>query len=347
MKIPFGVAFLFALLCSALPAEAAKHHIRFLGHPSRGYFEETALRFKEVVEKESRGEISVEIVRPVAEPTEQALPGLEIDFVHTVAKGEAEIGHSYTNVLGSVDRRFLAFDLPYLFRDYRHLEGVYEGPMGKELLGGLREHRLQGLAFTYNGGANGVMTRDREIRRPEDLKGLKVGTYGHAADRAWLKSLGAIPVDINHLPNSFLRMARTGKIDASMMTWGLFKRGDLMKEFKHANLLGSTHLASVIYINQKFFESLPPKHRKLLTDISQDVARVERAETIKYHEDARRQALAKGVREVFCSEENAAAFQKAVAPVYASTYDALVGKTLIERLRKVEPGEFPIDVAGR
>src|SRR5207245_438615 len=108
---------------------------------------------------------------------------------------------------------------PYLFRGYRHMEGAFEGPVGAGLLADLRTQGMEGLSFTYSGGANGIATTTREIRSPEDLKGLKIGCYGDAVDQAWLKSLGAIPVPIGHKIDSIEGMARSGALDGVVMTW--------------------------------------------------------------------------------------------------------------------------------
>ena len=342
---------LFAFLASsASPVHAAKYKIQWLiGHVNLDYFEEAALNFKEAVEKGSHGDIEVSIVTAKdVEEYRDRRPGPEI--ANAVARGEAEMGHSFTDVMGGMDQRLWAFDLPYVFRDYRHLEGVFEGPLGEELLAGLRQHKLVGLTFTYSGGANGIATEDRAIRRPEDLKGLKVGTYGDDVDQAWLTSLGATPVLINHRQENILPLARSKEIDAAVITWRRFERAGLARSFKYVNLMDSSYLVSVTYVNEKFFESLPEDYRKLIKDSAHLAGRIERAKTIELNELAKRQVSAKGVRQVYLTQKNAARFQEVLRPVYQKSLDALVGKDLIERIRKTPAGPAPLftpDLAGR
>lgn len=330
---------LLLLACAANPAHAAKYKIRWLiGHPNLDFFEESAQSFKKAVEAGSHGDISVEIVTADNswEYSAQGQPGPEI--ANAVAKGQAEMGHSFTDVMGGMDHRLWAFDLPYLFRDYPQLEGVFEGPLGEQLLNGLREHKIEGLTFTYSGGANGIATREREIRRPEDLKGLRVGTFGDAADEAWLKSLGAVPVTLARREDSALPLAQEGKIDAVVATWRRFERAGLDPSFKYMNLMNSSYLVSVTYINEKFFEGLPAEYRTLIKESAHVAGRIERAKTIQLNEIAKRQMVANAVRPVYLTEENAARFQEALRPVYRESLEALVGKDLIEKIRKTGPG---------
>jgi C4-dicarboxylate-binding protein DctP len=331
------IAALLLLVASALPAHAAKYKIRwYVGHRNLDYFEDAARDFKTRVETASKGDIEVQIVQ---ETSAGAPQGGQIPAA--VAKGEAEMGHSFTDVIGDLDPKFYAFEAPYLFRDYRHLEGVFEGPLGASLLDGLKDKKLEGLAFTYSGGASGVATASREIRKPSDLKGLKVGVYGDAVNEAWLSALGATPVKIQHDLDAIVPMLREGKLDAVAITWRNFEVGGLEKGFKYFALPGSTYLVSVTYVNDAFFASLPRDYQRLLKTASHDLARIERARTVGLNEAARRSMASKGVEALYQTSASRAEFEKAVRPAYASI-DRVVGHDLIERLRKTADGpDFP------
>lgn len=333
VAVSFGVAVLASL---ASPVHAAKYNIQwFLGHRNLDYFEEAAADFKKTVEAGSHGDISVKIVTM----DEDAGP----EIAAAVAAGKAEMGHSFTDVMGGMDSRLWAFEAPYLIRDYRHMEGVIEGPVGDGLLDGLRAKHLVGLSFTYSGGASGVAA-NREIRRPEDLKGLKVGVYGDAVNAAWLKSLGATPVAIKHRLDDIPRMARGGELDAVVTTWRNFERPQLDSDFKYVAMMGSTYLVSVTYINDKFFASLPAEYRALIKEASLATGRIERAKTIELNESAKRQITAKGVRPVYLTKKAEAAFASALAPAYDGELSALIGKGLIERIRKTGDGTKQLEV---
>ncbi len=221
-----------------------------------------------------------------------------------------------------------------MFRGYRHMEGVLEGSIGTDLLEGLRKHRIVGMSFTYSGGASGVATKDRLIRAPGDLQGLKVGVYGDPVNEAWLRALGAAAVPIEHRPEAILAHSRGGLLDAAVITWRNFEQAKLDQGFKYFNLPGSTYLVSVTYINEKFFESLPPAHRALLKKASREAGRIERAKTIELNRAAERMMRAKGVRPVHLTPEGKEAFLQAVRPAYRGTIEGVLGKGLINRIKK-------------
>ncbi|MEQ1919054.1 MAG: TRAP transporter substrate-binding protein DctP, partial [Elusimicrobiota bacterium] len=253
-RIVPSLVFLFTV--AAGPLQAATYKIHWLlGHKNLDYFEEAAVSFKNTVEKESNGDIEVDIKAQVSDESAKAgIPGFEI--ANKVAKGEAEMGHSFADVLGGLDPQMYAFDAPYLFRGFRHMEGVFEGPVGSEMLSGLRAHGVVGLSFTYSGGASGIATFGRELRSPKDLKGLKVAVFGDAVNAAWLTALGAEAVPFGHELEKLVAMTQERKIDAVVTTWRNFDRhAELAKEYNTVGLMGSTYLVSVTYINPKFFDS--------------------------------------------------------------------------------------------
>lgn len=351
--IAASAALLVLLSVSARPARAAaKYKIRWLiGHQNLDYFEDAALDFKRTVETKSHGDIEIIIDKTGDSGGSAKQSALEVGAA--VAKGEAEMGHSFTDIMGSIDPRLYAFEAPFLIRDYRHMEGVIEGPIGNELLDGLRPKGIVGLSFTYSGGANGVATIDREIRKPADLKGLKIGVYGDEVQSAWIRALGATPVAIGHAEDGILAREKDGSLDASVITWRNFERASLDSRFKRMSLMNSTYLVSVTYVNEKFFDSLPKKYQDLLRRTSRVEGRIERAKTIELNELTRRKVLAYGVRPVHLSEADRALFVSAVQPAYSSI-EAVVGKDLLERIRKAKDGPMPsgdlksvVDVVGR
>ena len=218
------------------------------------------------------------------------------------------------------------------------MEGVIEGPIGLELLEGLRAHGLVGLSFTYSGGASGIATTSREIRGPEDLQGLRVGVYGDAVNEAWLGGLGATPVAIEHRLNSILSLTQKGSLDSVVITWRNLEREGLNRAFKYVNLMNSAYLVSVTYINEKFFESLPEVYRTLLKEASHEAGRFERASTIELNERSKRAMLAKGVRPIYLTEQSKTKLLEALRPAYARSIEGLLGKDLLERIKNTPDG---------
>lgn len=329
-------------------AQAAKYKIRwFVGHQNPDYFEIAAKDFKKEVEARTKGDIQVDIMTAVNDEAHNGSTA-EPQIAQAVEKGEAEMGHSFTDVVGGMFPKLHSFEAPYLFRSNQHMEGVLDGPIGDELLEGFRSHKMVGLSFTYSGGPSSVASVDREIRRPEDLKGLKVGVYGDAVNAAWLKQVGATPVAFHHDLASLNRLAKDGTIDAAIITWQNFSRATLHQKFKYMNMPGSTYLVSVTYINEKFFNSLPAEYQTIVKEVSRSAGRIERTKTIELNENARRAMIGRGVRPIVVTEDGKRAFAKALKPAYEGTIDALIGKDFMERIKSAGDGAVaPIQVVGK
>ena len=221
---------------------------------------------------------------------------------------------------------------------------MFEGPIGSEMLDGLRAHGVVGLSFTYSGGARGIATRGRELRGPEDLKGLKVAVFGSTVNEAWVKALDAEAVPFGHRLETLVPLTRERAIDSVVTTWRDFDRhGELAKEYDTVSLMGSTYLVSVTYVNPKFFDSLPKKYQELLTTASRQAGRIERARSIQLNESTKRGMTEdRGIRVARQSQADLRRFTEALKPAYRSSIEAAVGKDLLEKLRGVADGpEFP------
>jgi TRAP-type C4-dicarboxylate transport system substrate-binding protein len=218
------------------------------------------------------------------------------------------------------------------------------------MLDGLREKGMLGLALTYSGGANGVASK-RRLQSPADLKGLKVGVYGHAVDEAWLRELGATPVAIGHRTQDIAKKAKAGELDAVVTTWPNYSREELETVLPRVGLMGSSYLVSVTFINEKFFKTLPARHQALLKKAALEVARVERARTIELNESSRLTSVAKGATSDQLSDDERRAFAKAVEPAYEKTISKTIGGKLVEKIRRAldGPAHAPAtpDFAGR
>jgi TRAP-type C4-dicarboxylate transport system substrate-binding protein len=315
-----------SLLTAAAPARAEKIRLRWLlAHPTLESFVEAADAFKKKVEGGRGGAVEVELVtapKPPAGPP----PG-EASTVERVARGEAELGQSFTEDLQAAEPALAVFTAPWLFRGDRHYEGVFDGPAGAELLAGLGVPGIEGLAFGYSGGARALLS-PREIRRPADLAGLKVGVYGKE-DGAWLAALGAAPVAVGRVPFEAKDLARRRALDAVLLSWRDAVEYHVDQEFLTASLDGVSRRVTVTYANRRFLEGLPPGLKTLITEAARDAERLERAKMLDLNATARRGALALGLRAVPLGDEERAAFERSA------------GDGLSRRIRETADGPAP------
>jgi len=82
-----------------------------------------------------------------------------------------------TKVSGAVMESFSpdikVLSIPYVFRSKAHHFKVLDGEIGQRLLLGGEKYWLRGLCF-YDAGSRSFYTRDKPIKHPDDLQGLKI-----------------------------------------------------------------------------------------------------------------------------------------------------------------------------
>lgn len=146
------------------------------------------VRMAERLDELSTGRLRLEIY-----PSEQL--GSERECLELLQIGSLGMTKVSTSVLETFAPTFRLLGLPYLFRDRDHRDRVLDGDVGRRLLLAAEPQRLRGLAF-YDAGSRSFYTRKQAIRRPEDLRGLKIRTQESPSAMAMVKALGGSPTPL-------------------------------------------------------------------------------------------------------------------------------------------------------
>lgn len=93
--------------------------------------------------------------------------------------GAIQMARISLGVIGPVVPEVDVFNMPFVFRDIKHMRAVIDGAVGDELLAKVTASpaRLVGLGW-MDGGARSLYTK-KPVRTPADLKGQKVRMMGN------------------------------------------------------------------------------------------------------------------------------------------------------------------------
>lgn len=305
-----------ALLCSR--ADAAKHTIRWvLVHNPSIAADQSARDFAERVEKETNGDIHVEVIAKDRYAEFDFKPVTPHAMLSEIARGAVEMGQPYSDSLSQYNRKFMALSQPYLFKDYDHAENVFEGPLGAQILAMVPlSSGLRALGITYSGGYGVFATKDRKLRRLLDMKGLRLQTERFSWRLpAYVKIFGVEPISVPL--EAFVDLAQSGRVDAVETTVALF---DESRHDRGAKIINNTQhflLTTMLVINEKFYQSLPEKYRQIIARAARDAAREERRLSIKANEDGRIRLERRGVKFVDLTATERRRFEEALRPIYA------------------------------
>ena len=120
------------------------------------------------------------------------------------------------------------------------------------------------VLMLWNSDTAGLMSREKPIRKLEDMKGMRIRTPS-AAQSAQLEALGAIPVSmpVTQIYNSLER----GVIDATMIPLSAMLDFKLIEVVKHLTIdapLGRSPF--LVSMNRKRYEGLPADLKKIIDD---------------------------------------------------------------------------------
>jgi len=134
---------------------------------------------------------------------------------------------SGTAILNNFSKRVGVIDLPFVWNDYDHMGRVLDGKVGDAIAADLEKSGIKVLAWVTNWGSRNVVTANKAVNSPEDLKGLKIRTIQSPVYVETINSMGA-----NATPMSF------GEVYTAMQT-------GVLDGFEHG---------SAVVVSNKFYE---------------------------------------------------------------------------------------------
>jgi tripartite ATP-independent transporter DctP family solute receptor len=205
----------------------------------------------------------------------------------------------------------MVLDLPFLFRDYHHVDAVLDGPVGRKLLDDLEKARLKGLSFFENGFRN-FTNSVRPLLKPEDFKGLKFRTMENPVHLASVRQLGAqaVPMSWGEVYTSL----QTKVIDGQENPVAIIHSYKLNEVQRYLSLTGHFYSPAPLTMSLERFTSLKPESQELFIETALEVAAFERKIIRDNEQEQIRDLKAWGmdVRTV-----DKAIFFTAMKPVYA------------------------------
>jgi len=144
---------------------------------------EGAIKFKELVEQRSNGDMEVQVF-----PDSQLAKDLAAIDAHKTGSIQMSLP---STVMAQIDPKFGVFDIPFLFKDAAAVAKFANGPMWTEEFQPLFEkYGMVGLGFWENGFRQ-ITNNKLPINTPEDLKGIKMRVPESKLRVAMFKEFGA------------------------------------------------------------------------------------------------------------------------------------------------------------
>ncbi|UTW68819.1 TRAP transporter substrate-binding protein DctP [Anaerobacillus sp. HL2] len=209
-------------------------------------------------------------------------------------------------------------DMPFLFNDLDHVYSTLDGEVGNDLLAELSAAGFKGFAFWENGMRH-FSNNKKEIRTPDDIKGLKMRTLENDIFVETYKALGADPTPIAFL--KYIHHSNKGLLMVLDFSVGVFESTKQYEVQSHFSQAGIYYVAAVLMMNGEKFDSLPSDIQEVFVRLGKEYASTQRQITQEMEAEQIQTMKDNGVQVLEASEIDLVAFKAAVEPVYTKYED--------------------------
>ncbi|EQM69929.1 C4-dicarboxylate-binding protein DctP [Pseudomonas alcaligenes] len=283
-----------------------------------------ALLFKKLVEERLPGKVKVEVY------PNSSLYG-DADEIQALQKGEVQMLAPSLSKFEAYTKQLQVFDLPFLFDDLEAVKRFQKRDKSRELLRSMSKQGIYGLGYWNNGMK--VLTSNRELRKPEDAKGLAFRIQPSSVLDAQFGLLGAKTVKMP-FADAF-KALQAGTIQGTEGPWSNIasQKVDTVQPFIMETNHGS--LNYMLITSHKFWISIPYETRTELEAIIEEVTFAVNKDAEAMNLKDRERVIAAGkTKVVTLTPEERDAWRQALMPLW-KTYEAEIGADVLRAAQTV------------
>ena len=165
------------------------------------------------------------------------------------------------------------FSLPFLMPDYKAIDALTQGAVGKDIFAILEKQGVVPLAWGENGFRE-LTNSKREVRKPDDLKGLKIRVVGSPLFLATFQALGANPTQMSWADAQ--PAFASGAVDGQENPMSIFTAAKLQNVGqKNVTMWGYVADPLIFVVNKEVWESWTPADREIVRQAAIDAGKQE------------------------------------------------------------------------
>lgn len=274
-----------------------------------------ALAFAKFVSDKTNGEIEVQVF-----PLGQL--GGERSMAEQVQAGTLHMTAVTTAVLSNFVPQLAVFDLPFIYPDrLTAYKALADKEVQSKFFALCEPKGFVAIGYTENEFRD-VTNSKRPIRKPEDLKGLKIRTIESPLYLDTFRTYGAnpVPLPFPEIYNALQQKVIDGQ-DNPLFTSVLMK---FIEVNKFATM--THHMLTECYtiVNKKFWDGLTPEQQKIFREAAEVQIQVNREANAQDFAGAIEKAKKQGVKVEDLTPAERQVFKKASKPVY-DKYRPIIG----------------------
>ena len=234
-----------------------------------------------------------------------------------------------TAIHNNFNKRMGVLDLPFMWRNYDHAHHVLDGKVGETLAAEHEKLGLKVLGWQDSWGYRNVVTTKKEIKKPEDLKGLKIRTIQTPTYVAALNAMGAsaTPMAFGEVYTAL----QTGVIDGFEHASAVVYTGKYYEVAKYITLTEHLFGPTVTVISKKEWDGYTDKEKEVVAAAAKLAQDVNRSLSVQRAAEAMDKLKAKGM---IVNPIDKTVFVKAAVPLQDQLAKSLGAEDLLKVIRE-------------
>lgn len=268
LKTICAVALVFTLVFSSSMVEA-KVTIS-LGHgvePGENYAHLTCLKFKELTEKYTNGEVEVVIY-----PSSQL--GDEQELVRSMQMGTVQAAFIAVNNFNVFAPSLGYYTLPYMFKDEQEFRDLTDVLWDQNNKWAVDEAGIRLMSVLEIGFRN-LTNSKKPVRTMADLKGLKIRVPQNTIMVNAFASFGVEPVAVAFA--ELFNALQQGVLDGQEASYNIVTANKYYEAQKYATDISYIIHSGCLLLADKFYQGLTPEQQAGLTKAGKEAMEFERA----------------------------------------------------------------------
>jgi tripartite ATP-independent transporter DctP family solute receptor len=295
-------------------------HTQVTDHP----YHIALTKVAEIVKQKSDGRIEIQVF-----PASQL--GNDPAVLEGMAMGSIDFGIMGGAWLSTWYPPLAIFDANYVFRSLDHMYKFADTPLAQEMFEASRAKRGIRVLDTWYFGTRQLTTRNKPIRTPDDLKGMKIRAVNNPLSIANARAMGANATPMA-FPEVYMGLSQ-GVMDGQENPLPTIVGNKFYEVQKYLNLTSHCIQATFPLVSEKTFQSLSPKDRAIVQEAVKSARDFYNKMMLEREESDQKFVQEKGMTVITPDLE---AFRAKALKEIPPQFEAQWGKGLYEKIQQMK-----------
>lgn len=285
--------------------------------------------FADILAERSDGRLTVNVF-----PNSQL--GDDVQMMEMMQTGTLDMSYPSSSPATTYVPELAAFDLPFLLPNREAAIAVMNSDVAQGMLDDFDGTGIKALAFSENGYRQ-LSNSVRPVETPEDVAGLDMGgltirTMENPVHLSIWETLGANPTPMAF--GELFSAMEQGVVDGQENPWSTILTSNFYEVQEYGSETRHVYTPFILMMSERTWDRLDPEYQDLVQEAARKSAAYEIQLATEYDDWARNQLDERGMQITRLNDDQIAAFQEAVQPVY-DEWAPEIGEDLIADIREI------------